>query len=242
MSHPVKGRSTRNAMPWDFTCGFPTIKLDACRGISTVVGTKARGYTVTRKIVPATGPKSHSNNISNFKECWLLLVFALLELCWCCCQLWCRCRCVEGNSGCICGWLYYVFFVVAGIVFSCMRVMAKCSQQIALWNNSFFRWFYSSPHFEDFHADLQRSCCQQTLHTKLSRCVLQLLLLEYSNEIHPDEMHPSGVWMEQSKQPEYVCEATSHEDELGAQHAGRVDAPNPTDIHILPSFFQPLHV
>ena len=109
MSHPIKGRSTRNAMPGDFTCGFPTIKLDACRGISTVVGTKARGYTVTRKIVPALGPKSHPDNISNFKECWLFLVFSLLELCWCCCHLWCRCRCVEGNSGCSCVWLYCVF-------------------------------------------------------------------------------------------------------------------------------------
>ena len=42
-------------------CGFPTKKLDACHGISTVVGAKARGYTVTRKTVPAAGPKSHSD-------------------------------------------------------------------------------------------------------------------------------------------------------------------------------------
>ena len=55
-------------------------------------------------------------------------------------------------------------------------------------------------------------------------------------------MHPSGVWMEQSKLSECVCEATSHGDEYGVQQVGQVGTPNPKDIHILLSLFQPLHV
>ena len=42
-------------MPRDVTRGLPTQEW-----MSTVVGTKARGYTVTRKIAPAAGPKSHA--------------------------------------------------------------------------------------------------------------------------------------------------------------------------------------
>ena len=74
------------------------------------------------------------------------------------------------------------------------------------------------------------------------RCVVQLFLLEYSHKNHPGEMHPSGVWMEQSKLSECVCEATSHGDEYGVQQVGQVGTPNPKDIHILLSLFQPLHV
>ncbi len=52
MWHPNRYRSSRNAMPWEVTRRLPTQEW-----MSTVVGTKARGYTVTRKIVPAAGPK-----------------------------------------------------------------------------------------------------------------------------------------------------------------------------------------
>ena len=59
---------------------FPHARLDACRGISIVVGTKARGYTVTRKIAPATGPKSHSDKHKNQQKKNSCCCFSLLKV------------------------------------------------------------------------------------------------------------------------------------------------------------------
>ena len=74
-------------------------------------------------------------------------------------------------------------------------------------------------------------------YTKLSRFVLQLLLLEcwilksyWRCRIH--QVRPVGT----VKQSACVCEATSHEDELEVQHAGPAPAPDSIAVRILISF------
>ena len=74
-------KSTRNEVPWEVMRGLPTQEWMHVY----VVGTKARGYTVTRKTVPGAGPKSLFNG-NSATSIWVYFLFIPMLCSLVCCS------------------------------------------------------------------------------------------------------------------------------------------------------------